>query len=265
VIANRVLAAIVGLTIVVAAPAVGGARGPRLRDRASAQAVPPQATNAQAATTPSRPVVASVISHGSRLDKRVALTFDACSIDPPGVFDARIAAILREHQAAATFFLGGKWMEEHPADTKSLAANPRFELATHAYTHPHLTRLRDDQVLDQLQRAQAVLLSLTGRSGTLYRPPYGESNARVAALAAGMGLTTVLFDLASGDPDPTITAAKLIAYVPQVAKRGAIVVMHINGRGWHTADALPDIIKRLRARGLELVTVSEMLADAAGR
>jgi peptidoglycan-N-acetylglucosamine deacetylase len=41
---------------------------------------------------------------------------------------------------------------------------------------------------------------------------------------------------------------------------GAIVVAHANGRGWHTAAALPLFIPQLRARGYRFVTVSELLA-----
>jgi peptidoglycan-N-acetylglucosamine deacetylase len=37
-------------------------------------------------------------------------------------------------------------------------------------------------------------------------------------------------------------------------------VLHANGRGWHTAEALPGVIADLRARGFEFATVSEMLA-----
>ena len=36
--------------------------------------------------------------------------------------------------------------------------------------------------------------------------------------------------------------------------------MHANGRGWHTAEALPHVIEELRKRGFEFATVSELLA-----
>jgi peptidoglycan/xylan/chitin deacetylase (PgdA/CDA1 family) len=38
--------------------------------------------------------------------------------------------------------------------------------------------------------------------------------------------------------------------------------MHMNGRGWHTAEALPVIIKQLRARGYTFVTLSQLLGLA---
>jgi peptidoglycan/xylan/chitin deacetylase (PgdA/CDA1 family) len=111
----------------------------------------------------------------------------------------------------------------------------------------------------ELKWTQDVLYTLTGRQGTLFRAPYGEIDARVVRLAAEAGLTTVQYDLPSGDPDKRVSKKKLVEYVAGTARSGSIVVMHINRRGWHTAEALPEIIKRLRARGYRFVTVSELL------
>jgi hypothetical protein len=44
------------------------------------------------------------------------------------------------------------------------------------------------------------------------------------------------------------------------AKPGSIIIAHANGRGLHTAEALPLFVPQLRARGFEFVTVSELLA-----
>jgi peptidoglycan-N-acetylglucosamine deacetylase len=35
--------------------------------------------------------------------------------------------------------------------------------------------------------------------------------------------------------------------------------MHANGRGWHTAEALPRIIQSLREEGYTPVTITELL------
>ena len=45
------------------------------------------------------------------------------------------------------------------------------------------------------------------------------------------------------------------------ARNGSIVVMHMNGRGWNTAQALPDILSELRRKGFSIVSVGEMLRD----
>jgi hypothetical protein len=44
------------------------------------------------------------------------------------------------------------------------------------------------------------------------------------------------------------------------ARPGSIVVMHANGRGTHTAEALRTIVPRLRAAGYRFVTVDRLLA-----
>ena len=78
------------------------------------------------------------------------------------------------------------------------------------------------------------------------------------------GLDRQQFDLASGDPDPGLSKERLLRSVTTGARNGAIVVMHMNGRGWKTAEALPDIIAELRRKGFDLVTVGEMLREGRG-
>ena len=68
----------------------------------------------------------------------------------------------------------------------------------------------------------------------------------------------------TGDPDPHITAQDIERAVAQRTRPGSIVIMHMNGRGWHTAEALPTVIKDLRRRGYQFVTVSQALQTGAG-
>jgi peptidoglycan/xylan/chitin deacetylase (PgdA/CDA1 family) len=206
------------------------------------------------------PVNPTVISHGPREKKLVALTFDACSTLKPSRYDERITKTLIETNTPATLFLGGKWIEEDSAQTKYLASFPQFELANHTFLHPHLLKVSDERVRQELRWTQEAMFSVTGRQATLFRPPYGEYDDRIVRIAAEMGLTTVQYDLASGDPDPHISKEELIKYVSSMAKNGSIIVMHVNRRGWHTAEALPEIISRLRARGFVFVTVSQLIA-----
>ena len=208
------------------------------------------------------PVEPVVIEHGPRNGKTVALTFDACSTVDPSRYDERVTSILIRSGTPATFFLGGKWMLELPEQTKELAANPLFEIGNHTFLHPHLTRISDERVREELTSTQKIIDSLTGRRATLFRPPFGEYNAGVVRIAASLGLRTVQFDLASGDPDPAISKERLIDYVSSMARSGSIIVMHINRKGWHTAEALPEILARLRRRGFVFMTVSDLLSHS---
>lgn len=204
-------------------------------------------------------VLPEVIFHGARAAKLIALTFDACSTKDSARYDSAVISILVEKHVPATLFLGGKWMEERPAETRYLSSLPIMELANHTYSHPHLTRLSDDSIRRQLLETNKIAAALTGKSMRLFRAPFGELDSHVVRIAASCGLRAVQYDLASGDPDKSFSRDRLAAYVSHAAQNGSIVVMHMNGNGWHTAESLPDIIDALRARGFSFVTISRLL------
>lgn len=208
------------------------------------------------------PVEPELIAHGPRNVRRVALTFDACTTRDVSQYDERITRELIAAGAPATIFLGGGWAKEEAAHVKQLAANPLFELGNHTYTHPHLRAIANPARLrEELTRTQDEIWALTGKLPRLFRPPYGEYDDRVIAAAADAGLTTVEYDLPSGDPDPTFTKERLVRQVLRHVKPGSIVVMHVNHLRFHTAEALPEIIGALRDGGYELVTVGELLRE----
>ena len=200
-----------------------------------------------------------VINYGVRSEKRIALTFDACSSIHQSQVDDKLVQVLIEHQVPATLFMGGKWVEDQPEAAKELAANPLFEIANHGFHHRHLTRLDRAAIKQELARAQEAIASITGVRPRYFRAPYGEYDSKLVKVAASLGMTTIQYDLASGDPDKRATAKRLSRYVIHNVKGGSIVVMHINQRGWHTAEALPTIIRDLREQGYTFVTVSELL------
>jgi peptidoglycan/xylan/chitin deacetylase (PgdA/CDA1 family) len=194
----------------------------------------------------------------------VALTFDACSTMRPAGYDSSITKILTATRTPASLFICGRWAEQWPLVARALAENPLFELGNHSYRHPHLRSMSASAVRRELLKAQKVIEKISGRRPELFRPPYGEYDRKIVRLAEGVGLTTVEYSLPSGDPDTNATAKRLISYVVRKARSGSIIVMHINGRGWHTAEALPSIIEGLRKRGFTLVKVSDLIA-ASGR
>jgi peptidoglycan/xylan/chitin deacetylase (PgdA/CDA1 family) len=201
----------------------------------------------------------AAFEHGLRDEGKIALTFDACTARAPDPYDPGVAAVLEAMHVPATIFVGGGWARAEPAALAELARNPLLEIGNHTDSHPHLARLSDARIRDELLGAQRAIGAVTGRAPTLFRPPYGEYDAHVLRVAASVGLTTVEYDLPSGDPDPRSSAQALVRWVLGLARPGSIIVMHINDRRFHTAEALPAIVAGLRARGFELVTVSELL------
>ena len=189
----------------------------------------------------------------------VALTFDCCQTRQPAGFDQAIVRYLRDHQIPATFFLGGRWIETHPAATRALARTPCFELENHSYLHPHLRKLGSAAIREDLARTQKLLEHYGGRPARFFRPPYGEWDGHVVAEAARLGMAVVTWDVVTGDPDRHATTADLVQACRK-ARRGSIIIMHANGRGWQTAEALPRIIAALGRRGLRPVTLRTLVA-----
>lgn len=206
---------------------------------------------------------AVAIYHGPRDEKNVALTFDACSSSKKNQFDERVIAILETTNTPATLFLGGKWMTDQADTVRMLGRNPQFELASHAYRHLHMIQTGPETMRQELAMSQEILFQLTGRKASLFRAPYGEINDTLVTVAAKQGMKTIQYDLASGDPDKHINADRLRKYVVSHTRPGSIIVMHMNKHGWHTAEALPEIIEQLRNKGYTFVTVSRLLESGA--
>jgi peptidoglycan/xylan/chitin deacetylase (PgdA/CDA1 family) len=216
--------------------------------------------------TPVRAVEPAIVEHGPRDSMMVALTFDACPTTKEDEYDERVIEVLVKEKAPATLFMSGRWVEKNETMARALAAQPQFEIANHAFWHPHMLEKDDERILAELKRTQTIIKKITGAKPKYFRPPFGEADERLAKLAAQAGLVTVQYDIASGDPDPGLSAKRIARAVVADAKGGSIVVFHMNGNGPHTAEALPEVIRGLREKGFELVTVGEMLKKAdAGR
>lgn len=216
----------------------------------------------------------------------VALTFDLCEgADERSGYDAEVVDTLRALGVRATFMAGGKWLRTHPEQAMQLMADPRFEVGNHAWTHADLRVVEAPEVREQIlwtqaeyqvlrrelaerpcaRAAGAAALSRVPEWPAVFRFPYGTCNQGALAAAAALGLAAIQWSVVTGDPDQGQSAAAIARAVLEGVKRyrGAIVVAHANGRGWHTARALPLFIPQLRRQGYRFVTVSELLA--AGR
>jgi len=213
-------------------------------------------------------------------DKPIALTFDLCETAGQVTgYDAAIVNYLRAQSVPATFFAGGKWLRSHPEKAMQLMADPLFEIGNHAWTHGNLRRLtgakRTAQIdwtqaeyellRDELrarpcaQRAGAAELDKIPPLPRAFRFPYGACAPAALDLLAADGLAAVQWDVAPGDPVPTVTPRAVADYVLAHARPGSIVVLHANGRSRGAAEALPLFVPRLRELGYRFVTISTLL------
>jgi peptidoglycan/xylan/chitin deacetylase (PgdA/CDA1 family) len=206
------------------------------------------------------PIEPILITHGDRSLPYIALTFDACqTASRPTGYDETVIKILTSTDTPATLFLGGLWMQSHPTQTQELAANPLFELGNHSWSHPDFAAISPEEMSAEILGTQNVMDRLTGRQPTLFRFPYDTYTDEALTVVGQHGLHAIQGDVVTGDADPHVSARAIVHVVTTQAQNGSIVIMHMNRRGWHTAEALPAIIQRLRDKGYTLVTISQLL------
>lgn len=70
------------------------------------------------------------------------------------------------------------------------------DIAVHTWTHPHMTTLSNEDVVAQLAWTMELIHNSTGgRVPRFWRPPYGDTDARVSAIAKEvLGLTTIIWN-----------------------------------------------------------------------
>jgi len=175
-------------------------------------------------------------------------------------------------QVPATFFLAGKWIERYPDETHRLAASSLFELASHSYAHRAfhapcygLAPIDPAQMAADVERSEQLLREFTDHPTPYFRFPGGCYDQRALQAIASSHVIVIQYDVVSGDAFGT-SVGPIVRRVLGAVRGGSIVVMHITDGNTapRTADALPPIVSGLRARGYQLVKLSELLAGEAG-
>ena len=206
-----------------------------------------------------------VVSHGPRASTAVALTFDMGGRLDPAL---SIMAWLVAHDVRATVFPTGKEATETAIGRsvmERIAAHPElFTIGNHSWDHPDFRTLDPTAIADQLTRTETAIEPLAGRTTKPYfRPPFGSHDQAVRDAVGAAGWPyTIMWDVDTIDWRPTAdggpTAEHIVAKVISRSRGGSIVLMHLGG--WHTLEALPGVVDGLRGKGLEPVTLAELLS-----
>jgi peptidoglycan/xylan/chitin deacetylase (PgdA/CDA1 family) len=201
-----------------------------------------------------RPVSSLVIRRVEGSGPRVALTFDDCN--SAGAW-ARILDILDAKHVGASFFCSGLRVAPNRALAVRTAA-AGHTIGSHGWDHADLTTLSVDQARAQLRKdSEAWWRAGQVTPVPFFRPPYGAYDAETLRAAGDEGYRyTVLWDVDPQDwSQPGVS--EIVDRVLSHARRGSIVVLHVQDQ---TAAALPEILDGLLRRGLEPVTLAELLA-----
>lgn len=167
-------------------------------------------------------------------EKILYLTFD-CGFEN-GNTEAILDA-LKKHDAPATFFVVGHYLETAPELVKRMAEEGHL-VGNHTYHHPDMSRISSEEAFrKEMDDTASLYREITGEDMPMfYRPPQGKYSRENLAMAKKLGYSTFFWSLAYVDwkqdaqPAPEEALKKLTDRVHP----GAIVLLHntskTNGR-----------------------------------
>ncbi|KAL7310106.1 hypothetical protein PS15m_010908 [Mucor circinelloides] len=100
-------------------------------------------------------------------------------------------------QKATLFFVGSNVINFPEAAQRSL--NDGHTICSHTWSHPQMTTLTNEEVVAQLYWTHKAIKETMGITPKCWRPPYGDVDDRVRAIAYQMGMRTILWDQDSND------------------------------------------------------------------
>ncbi|MDN5865472.1 MAG: polysaccharide deacetylase family protein [Gammaproteobacteria bacterium] len=198
---------------------------------------------------------------GPRNGNRVALTFDD---GPDADITPQVLDILAQTGARATFFVIGRKLAAQPELARRILAEGH-ELGNHSWEHSRLQNFRGSRFLQRDIKKATEAINQAGQTGKPpYRPPVGLKSPNLAHAARQLGLRTmVAWSLHSRDThgdNPDRIARRVLKKI----RPGDIILLHdghdLAGKSRPAcAEATALILTGLRERGLESVTVSDLI------
>ena len=193
--------------------------------------------------------------NGSREDKIIALTFD----DGPHPKETnQILDVLDKYNVKGTFFVVGthaNWYSEPLVR----AAKEGHEIGNHTFSHPDISNLSSDDIKRELKECEDMLIKLTGKKPTLFRPPYGSySEEKLGEIAKESGYKIILWTTLDAKDWKNPPSSQISDTIISKAQNGDIILLHDYGTE-NTVKALDTIIPEMMKKGYKFVTVSELI------
>ncbi|VDB93537.1 unnamed protein product [Peniophora sp. CBMAI 1063] len=116
------------------------------------------------------------------------LTYD----DGPAPYTPDLLDYLAAENLTATFYTVGSRVLSYPGllQREYLAGH---DIAVHTWAHPYLTTLTNEQIIAELGWTKKVIKDVLGVTPLYMRPPYGDIDNRVRAIAKAMNLIPVMW------------------------------------------------------------------------
>lgn len=174
----------------------------------------------------------------------VALSFD----DGPSKYTKEIVDILVEHEVAATFLFVGNKVARN-AEAVKYASEHQMSIGSHSWDHSKMTDNGVNENQNNLAKANQALEQIIQSPITVFRPPYGAINDKLAAKVTEQQMKVLLWNRDSEDWRRK-TPEDVIQFVHHTDPSGAVYLFHEKKI---TVEALPAIIQYLQGKNMKFV------------
>lgn len=173
-------------------------------------------------------------------------------------FLPELLQVLKEAEAKATFFLVGRWVRQYPDLARSIS-EAGFELANHGDSDAvSMAKLGLEDCREQIRAGAGEIYRACGVRPHYFSPHRGELTETVLRAAALENSRVVMWTVDTVDWKLPGVPWMLDKVLDQAAG-GSLILMHPTAQ---TAEFLKQVIPELRQRGLEPVSLSELLSPA---
>lgn len=193
---------------------------------------------------------------GDPEEKVIYLTFDAgyengCT-EP--ILDA-----LKKHNAPATFFLVGHYLETAP-ELVARMVEEGHTVGNHTWSHPDMSAISGAEAFaDEMRRVEEKYQEMTAQEMVrYYRPPQGKYNTENLQMARELGYQTFFWSLAYVDwqQDKQPSHEEALGKLTKRIHPGAIVLLHSTSRT--NAEILDELLSRWEEMGYRFGSLEEL-------
>lgn len=200
--------------------------------------------------------IGEIYLHGSRKKKKIALTFD----DGPCEKTKKILDILKKENAKATFFVIGNKVERNK-NTILRAIKQGCEIGNHSYSHKRLLSRRIKTIFWEIKHTDEELEKI-GVKTKLFRFPYFKFGLRGIIVCWWLRKKVIFSDFMPNDYK-LLGPKNSVEYINKKTMNGSIIVLHDYiegiGKNGEIVKIVTGVVRRLKNKGYEFVTVSELL------
>lgn len=197
---------------------------------------------------------------GDKNKKTIYLTFD-CGYENGNT--EPILDALKKHNAKATFFVVGHFLESAPDIVKRMEEEGHA-VGNHTYHHPDMSSISDlASFQKEIDDVASLYQSITGKEMIkYYRPPQGKYSTENLKMAKELGYNTFFWSLAyvdwNVDNQPTKEEAfdKLLTRIHP----GAIVLLHSTSKT--NGEILDELLTKWEEMGYTFAPLSELIAES---